>query len=1351
MINGFPRRLSKPRTNTSSTTQCSSDRGLDAPSQASSSQQDYFGDYAAVVSVQGERRSRRKSRSKIRAYLYGPNSETMQTPSDEDNGQTVFAEAARDLKKRMSQTGSSIMQLQSAKASTARLSDSSSSALQLTGSQSSDAEESAILRDQIQERAYLDRLAAQNHIASPVDETKHVDSVMAPVRRKSLYTPGLATRNTSDILKKPPQPEISHPQLEREYYYDPARPKESPLSQLAALQLGEDGRSTPSNLNYPQLGGLQLGTLRVTNGTTSPAPPSDAKHQILQSPSPEPRTHDDYYTASEGSVVGDFSDTVLLRSGSPLKYENKREPHSLSGDYSSIRSCICVQHVATDGAVSMASEYMSEFGCSPFSNANTWSVPSRSIFCDNEEVIVPKGENLATESWSRSAEITDARHDCHEAQEEALRKLTGDLMESSSTFAPSIPCSTKSRDSYIKITPEDDSGYSSNISLQPNQSILHETPVNPNRHEVLEEIGQVQQHDRSVRATSLDLSKVITRPVLESFNRKGGGVSAGSEPSEEMNQESPRRSSSSRMNPYPNFEHPKNLSQPNVLALLPSSTSAVPGGSVSQSLRPSARSTSTVVRKLRKSRPKSQPPPASITVQACREFEQAQIPRVPSLIAARHAERLRHFPLLDHTFPSSQHTTADAVNLPTTAMSAVDLSPFRFPSPANALEAAVMADVAEPAKTGGGQRSRFRVLSRSWTSTATPSQGNWSRSKGGSGNRNDAIAVAQDDEWPASGMVRSPSWSNFGATRNKKEQKKVSKQENQNKKRLIKEEKELEKRLEKDRKDLERQSKRDEESQKSERSRSASRTRAKSSDRPGQYKTLSDFGTVANSLGENPYDIATAMFPLKPVNHDVRNCHPHQVSTITSRPRSTIAVNEAAAVERTRARSYAGSHNFSRPNLPTKESLDIRDNNEGRVRRRKFLYDASAVPAVAAVDLQSRNADWLCSGQNHRSTPALKACHTESLNDQGRLPVSTARPQSMYQSTPLFPKPSTSEETSHLEAQVTSFRPQNMIMDGSLLPSFVGIEERGDELFLPDAPVNAQPVTLAKPHKTQACKVVPDLWSSGSLEKKTSRLIGKSAPDESSAGTPANEEHPSSKNEGLWEAQRQAWHLRRKSASEALLKNQTNKIPNNHPISPESSPTIDQQSSLLGKFKPSISVPLENIKDKESHRSPLSPRTPYLNPLASNPPTPQTPISGTPNNGSSFASHSSGGMRHQTGTQHPQGPDAKPLLPRSATTISEAQPAPKSPSPAQRRASTFTISRKYVGSSPSSPNKAMENLTGRYDGGLLYGYESGSGLGGSAGTRNVKTGASRKSVDVSRGFGLDLSDVPIFVAPMPAR
>jgi hypothetical protein len=53
----------------------------------------------------------------------------------------------------------------------------------------------------------------------------------------------------------------------------------------------------------------------------------------------------------------------------------------------------------------------------------------------------------------------------------------------------------------------------------------------------------------------------------------------------------------------------------------------------------------------------------------------------------------------------------------------------------------------------------------------------------------------------------------------------------------------------------------------------------------------------------------------------------------------------------------------------------------------------------------------------------------------------------------------------------------------------------------------------------------------------------------------------------------------------------------------------------------------------------------------------------------------------------------------------------------------------------------------RFAGGLAYGYEPGYGLGGSAGTRNVGglAGGGRKSVGSRVDYGLDFSDVPVFL------
>ena len=54
----------------------------------------------------------------------------------------------------------------------------------------------------------------------------------------------------------------------------------------------------------------------------------------------------------------------------------------------------------------------------------------------------------------------------------------------------------------------------------------------------------------------------------------------------------------------------------------------------------------------------------------------------------------------------------------------------------------------------------------------------------------------------------------------------------------------------------------------------------------------------------------------------------------------------------------------------------------------------------------------------------------------------------------------------------------------------------------------------------------------------------------------------------------------------------------------------------------------------------------------------------------------------------------------------------------------------------------IEALFDRYGGGFQYNYERGVGVGGSAGVRARSDKAKRKSKELSRGLGLDLSDVP---------
>ncbi|KAI9693965.1 MAG: hypothetical protein M1822_003236 [Bathelium mastoideum] len=66
-------------------------------------------------------------------------------------------------------------------------------------------------------------------------------------------------------------------------------------------------------------------------------------------------------------------------------------------------------------------------------------------------------------------------------------------------------------------------------------------------------------------------------------------------------------------------------------------------------------------------------------------------------------------------------------------------------------------------------------------------------------------------------------------------------------------------------------------------------------------------------------------------------------------------------------------------------------------------------------------------------------------------------------------------------------------------------------------------------------------------------------------------------------------------------------------------------------------------------------------------------------------------------------------------------------------------------SSTTGPSGAHPELLHRYAGGLRYGWERGSGLGGSAGTRGAGDRASWKGIGDRLSWGIDLGDVPVFV------
>ena len=1223
-----PRRLSKPRTNKSSSNLLA-EQPTTPMSPYGSPEQDYFGQDAVVVDSRGQRRSRSKSRGRLKAYLYGSSYDLTQTSSD-DEAPSGIAGAARDVRRRLSRTGSSIMPLQSAKASATRLSNSSSSGLlssRSTESQEIDPEESAILVDQIKHRAYCDSLAAQNHVYTPVDEGRHVDSVMAPLRRKSLFTPGIATRDVSDILRKPPKPSTDH-----DYYYDPSRSENSPLSDLAVLSVG-DGRSTPSDLHYSQLGGLQLGTLRITNGACSPVPGgrlADSHRSIT----PESKSHDEYYTASEGSVGGDGDPATPItpRGGSPLRFESGNEAN-IRGDngvLSGSDNFLPFERTPSNKSLPVPAEIIDQTAgfdkrstdqSAPFQHETVsdvscleekTSTPTRSpmvedgLHYDIEHVEShPPKMVLGKESGFELGIPIESCSDEREQPQELVRAAGEALSESFSIETRPSQVGSVERRMPFRCFSSGASGMADEYIAE-----LDDSPFSyPSREAKGHSTPQSQDPAKRMWRSFIDDAEV--QHAGSGSDSRDGALRKltgnGTMPSTQQPERlyvpfsQPLRCSASSEIPQTDSGYFSKASVTGTPAhkvcdatgidsTSSSQASTFPQHQAVETVRFSARSPLRIpIRKLQKQRSKSQPPPVNI-IPGCHEFTDASIPRIPSIIATRHAKRLSQFPVVECTFPSLQHTTANRTLSRVQAHGA----PIRFPSPAYDLE-----EASAPSKSSPTASSKPQACS----------------------------LVDDENERDTSDIVRSPSWSEFGGDgRRRKEQKKLAKGEKGNDKRLQKEEREVEKRLEREKKEFERQFKKDQDNQRSTRSRSASKARRRSSDDHSRHDTMmmiSDFGTVTESLGNSPYDIANLQNINNPTSrlsntHHPRNWHPHQISTAMPRPKSVF-----------------GSDILSQT----------------------MFLDMDTVPALAAVDLKTHNLEWTRARQRSQSLSAVGA---ESFRHHNSVPGILLRPHSMTGDAPPVPALPSAKEVKQREAEIIRSRPQSMVVEPPV-PRRTSRESEGSKAV----PYPSESGKCVIPRKTKDRTIVPGLWSNGSLERRTPKTVERSRKAIECLTGNNGETLPAK--DSVWGTPSQVWSQRRKSAGEALLKNRAGDVVNSQEAATPApfSEDGDRPTFLARAFT-----------SGDRHALTHTPNHP--NPLASHPqsqPSAQQPT----HSGKAPVSH------HQSSPQQTQRLDLTRLNspPRPSMSSSQHESILPASTPQRAQAQPFQIRRKRVGSGPS--------------------------------------------------------------------
>lgn len=115
---------------------------------------------------------------------------------------------------------------------------------------------------------------------------------------------------------------------------------------------------------------------------------------------------------------------------------------------------------------------------------------------------------------------------------------------------------------------------------------------------------------------------------------------------------------------------------------------------------------------------------------------------------------------------------------------------------------------------------------------------------------------------------------------------------------------------------------------------------------------------------------------------------------------------------------------------------------------------------------------------------------------------------------------------------------------------------------------------------------------------------------------------------------------------------------------------------------------------------------------------------------------------------HPPGPPPAvlPPLPQSSASASSSQQ--KRPNPSQQQSKPLQTGPRPRAPPPTSTDpRAAPVVQDRYSGGYQYGWDRNQGFTGSAGTRTAADAQSghRKSKQMSTDFGVDLSDVPVFV------
>lgn len=513
--------------------------------------------------------------------------------------------------------------------------------------------------------------------------------LFAPIRRRSLLQPGIATRKSwveNDPRQSLPS-QLSSQQrqddLQKHYYYDPAKPTSSPLSSIAALgprfeDISPGPRTmTPNDLDYGHIGAFKLGSLRITNGTASPSPSMER---------PATRGGDDDYfmdgrdSAQSHRGKGLRSNTIsaaqeiikppwVTRAESPLRQAQAQEPedkplrvntHLPLPEFSAFNFTT----ESPTKSLDLAREYMQDLALSPFSfDSSPPRTPRLEATSKNTAV-----EDDLFEAEPRTPEIQEIHEprsfdSGYHAEETPATKAVKGL-----------------RDLAPKPLAKADSGYSSNVSLRSFKGNsapavpAKEAPPTPPK----EPGSRVASSAYSVTSSYSEVSEVTIRskrslpalpteempapsrqappvPLKHSSVQNSGKVI----PAPPLPHKSPKQewaAASLRPQVIVTAKHARQQSLPAVPQAL--RDEFAPANSPSSSIGSLNSSNSTSRWRKDKKRPQSIQPQPVYTVQAFRTSpEELSIPPVPAEVSRHLEERVDGFPVacFPNTYEGTNH------------------------------------------------------------------------------------------------------------------------------------------------------------------------------------------------------------------------------------------------------------------------------------------------------------------------------------------------------------------------------------------------------------------------------------------------------------------------------------------------------------------------------------------------------------------------------------------------------------------------------------------------------------------------------------------------------------------------